>query len=307
MVTEIGILILGVPPGWLLRDNARAVAAVGGATTATIYALLFTLGVRLGADEVLLRAIHILGFQGLVLGICCTMGSAACVMVLERFFRLDREERRGRAETDAFRQGMKATLKIFACFCTGILLGVTGLLPQWFHGGGIFMGILWTMLFCVGMGMGFELHAFLLVGDMGFRVILLPLLSLTGTALGAALAFCLLADLDLRSCLAVGAGMGYYSLSTAIVTEFGSPALASVTLIANVFRELFILLATPLLTRLMGPLAPVAGAGAPGVDVCLPTIMRFCGERYGVLAVFNGLVLTMLVPFILPFVLTVGK
>ena len=101
--------------------------------------------------------------------------------------------------------------------------------------------------------------------------------------------------------------MGYYSLSTVIVTELATPALASITLLANVFRELFTLLATPVLVRLFGPLSPVAASGAPGVDVCLPVIMRFSGERYSFLALFNGLLMTMLVPFMVPLALTFMK
>lgn len=311
MYTEIGILAAGILPGWLLRGNTRVVELVGRCLMGTIYALLFILGVRLGADDALLRALHVLGFQGVVLGFSCTMGSAVCAMMVSRLFRSRRETEKDagqeKEQNGGFWQGMQGSLKIFACFCAGIVLGVAGLLPEWVHGGSLFLYILWAMLVCVGLCMGFDLKAFRLVGDMGLRVLLLPLLTVLGTAIGAAFASCFFADLDLRSCLAVGSGMGYYSLSTVIVTEFATPALASVTLIANVFRELFILLAAPLLVRVMGPLAPVAGSGAPGVDVCLPVIMRFSGEHYGFLALFNGLVITMLVPFLVPFVLTFGK
>ena len=309
--TEIGILAAGILPGWLLRGNARVVERVGQCLMGTIYALLFLLGLRLGADDALLRSLPVLGFQGLALGFFSTMGSAVCAMALHRLLRSSREAKKeaGRKETgqgDGFWQGKQGSLKIFGCFGAGIVLGITGLLPEWVHGGSLFLYILWGMLLCVGLCMGFDFKAFRLVGDMGPRVLLLPLLTILGAALGAALTSCFFADLDLRSCLAAGLGMGYYSLSTAIITEFTTPALASVTLIANVFRELFILLATPLLARAMGPLAPVAGAGAPGVDVCLPVIMRFSGEHYGFLAVFNGLVMTMLVPFTVPLVLTLG-
>lgn len=79
--------------------------------------------------------------------------------------------------------------------------------------------------------------------------------------------------------------------------------MGSISLLANVFRELFTLLATPLLVRFPGPLGPVASAGAAGVDTCLPVIIHFCGERFGVLALFNGLVFTMLVPFLIPLTL----
>lgn len=307
MFLEIGILAAGIAPGWLLRGNPRAEVVVGRATTLSIYALLCILGFRLGSDKTLLRALHVLGIQGLTLGFCCTMGSAACAVPFNRLFRSPREEEFKAKKSGNLWQGMRGSFKIVILFCGGILLGVADFLPDWLHGDTLFMYVLWIMLIFVGMGMGFNLRAFLLVRDMGARVLLLPFLTIAGTAVGAALASCFFASLDLRSSLAAGAGMGYYSLATVLATEFATPALASITLTANVFRELFILLATPLLARGMGPLAPVMGAASPGVDVCLPAIMHFCGERYALLAVFNGLVMTILVPFMMPLILTFGK
>lgn len=307
MFIELSLLVAGIFPGWLLRKNSRAVIWVGHATMGTIYALLFILGLRLGSDEALIRALHVLGIQGLTIGFCCTMGSAVCMVPIGRFFSVRTGADTNSGQEGGFWQGMKGSLKILGCFCVGLCLGVGDFLPHWFYGGDVFLYILRAMLVCVGMCMGFDLKAFLIVRDLGLRVLLIPLLTIAGTGLGAFLASLFFADLDFRSCLGAGLGMGYYSLSTIIVTELATPALASITLIANVFRELFILLATPLLIRLLGPLAPVAGAGAPGVDVCLPGIMRFAGERYGFLALFNGMIMTMLVPVLVTLALTFGR
>jgi uncharacterized membrane protein YbjE (DUF340 family) len=88
-----------------------------------------------------------------------------------------------------------------------------------------------------------------------------------------------------------------------MTTEMAGAALGSVSLIANIFRELFCLLATPLLARLLGPLSAVAAAAAPAMDTCLPVLSRFTGDRFAVIAVFNGLVITILVPLFIPLTL----
>jgi uncharacterized membrane protein YbjE (DUF340 family) len=153
------------------------------------------------------------------------------------------------------------------------------------------------------MGIGFDLGSLLIVREMGLRAALVPLLAIAGTGLGAAASSFVFADLTIKDTVLVGAGFGYYSLSSVLISNHGLVALGSIALISNVFRELFTLLFTPLLARLFGPLAPVAAAGAPGMDTCLPVIVRFTGERYGIISLFNGLVMTMLVPFLVPFLL----
>jgi uncharacterized membrane protein YbjE (DUF340 family) len=191
------------------------------------------------------------------------------------------------------------------CFCLGLLLSRLGL-PGRLYNGNISLYILWVLLFFVGMGMGYNLVSLLIVRELGFRVLLVPLLTFAGTGLGALLAYFFL-NLEIRSVLAAGFGFGYYSLTSVIATEMHSASLGSIALLANVFRELFTLVATPLLVRLFGPFAPMAACGAPAMDNCLPIIIQFTGERYGFISIFTGLVLTIVVPFIIPFVLTFGN
>ena len=303
MLVELGWLAGGVLPGWLLRGSRPAAQRIGQATLGTIYALLFILGARLGGDEALFQAMGSLGVQGVTVGLCCTLGSALCVLPAQKYFQVRKPgtQSDGNAEAGGLMRGMRGSLYILACFCLGLALGRLGL-PPWLYTGNVFLYTLWAMLLCVGMGMGSDLGAFLILRDLGPRVLLVPVLTVAGTVLGAVPA-CLLLPLDLRSTLAVGAGFGYYSLSSVLVTELHGAALGSVTLIANIFRELFTILATPLLLRLLGPLAPIAAAGAPAMDTCLPGIVYFAGERYGFIALFSGLLLTVVTPFFVSFIL----
>lgn len=301
MFMELGCLAGGMVPGRLLRHSKKAQKAVSAATTLSIYALLFILGAKIGGDDKLFGALGTLGLQGMVISLCCTMGSIICVIPAQRWFSGGQGARRENNGRDF--AGFLGSLYILGCFCLGLALARLGFLPGWMTTGGASMYILWVMLFCVGMGMGFDLGSLLIVREMGLRVAMVPLLAIIGTGAGALAASFFFSGLGLKETLLVGAGFGYYSLSSVLISNHGLVALGSIALIANVFRELFTLLFTPLLVRLFGPLAPLAAAGAPGMDTCLPVIVRFTNERYGIISLFNGLVMTMLVPVLVPFLL----
>lgn len=300
MLAELACLGLGVVPGRMLHKNRTLKKLVGKITLVTIYALLFILGAKLGADESLFEALTTLGLQGIAIGFCCTMGSALAVSLARKIFTKKAEEGEIPGTKGSLARGILGSLYILGTFCAGLVLGRLGLLPLWLYGGNASIYILRIMLFGVGMGMGFDLNALLIVRGLGWRVLLVPLLIIIGTLAGSLVSASLLSELPLRSTLAVGAGFGYYSLSSVIITEMGDAALGSIALISNIFRELFTLLATPFLVRLLGPLSPIGAAAAPSMDTCLPVIVHFSGEYYGFISIFSGLVLTILVPFLVP-------
>jgi uncharacterized membrane protein YbjE (DUF340 family) len=106
----------------------------------------------------------------------------------------------------------------------------------------------------------------------------------------------------LHEALAIGSGFGYYSLSSIMISRLSGETLGVVALLANIMREMTTLLLTPLLAR-YGKLAPIAAGGATAMDTTLPIITRFSGSEYGVVGVFSGLVLSIIVPFLVAFFL----
>ena len=109
--------------------------------------------------------------------------------------------------------------------------------------------------------------------------------------------------LALLDAVAVSVGLGYYSLSSTIISQEVSPALGSVALLSNIMREVACLVFTPVMLRFFGLLGPLFAGGATSNDSSLPIIAKFCGERYAIIAIFTGVVLTLAVPFLVPFVL----
>lgn len=93
----------------------------------------------------------------------------------------------------------------------------------------------------------------------------------------------------LADSLAVGSGFGYYSLSSIFIADLRGPNWATIALLCNVMRELFTLLAAPLVARWCGPLAAVSIGGATTFDTTLPIITQAAGRPYAVVSVFHGL------------------
>ncbi len=202
---------------------------------------------------------------------------------------------------------MKSALYILFFFACGIIVGTQGLVDEKLSED-LLTYTLYAMLVFAGMTMGFETKNFLIIRDFGLRVLLLPIFSVLGTFLGVVISWALLHalqyHLSFRDVLGVGAGFGYYSLSSVMITQFGNAELGSVALIANVSRELLTLLFAPVLVRYAGGFAPVASGGATTMDTCMPIIARYAGEQYAIMGVFSGMTLTIAVPFFVTAIFT---
>lgn len=279
------------------RKSAPLLRAADKGSLYAIYALLFLLGARLGSDASLLAQLPLLGGRALCICLCCTAGSVLCLAPLERLFPAP-PERRQTAAAVAAPSPLWGSARIIGCFCMGILLATVSLLPVWVTQKGLAAYALYLLVFAVGIGLGADLRAFGVVRLLHVRIIAVPLLITAGTALGAVAACFLLPGVSLRDALCVGAGLGYYSLSSILIENAGNAALASVALLANILREVLSIFAAPLLVRYCGRLSPIGAAGATAMDSALPVIARFSGEHCAVIAVFSGMALTLLAPFL---------
>lgn len=198
---------------------------------------------------------------------------------------------------------MKRSTTLLLLFFAGVLVGRSGWIPA-----GVPMAeeltyyTLLLLLFFVGIGVGGDADIGRLVRRANVRIILVPASVIAGTLAGAAAFSLLLPSVNVRESLAVGAGFGYYSLSSVVITELHGERLGVVALLANVLRELMTLWLAPLFVRL-GRLAPIAAGGATAMDTTLPVISRFAGRDYAAIAVFSGMVLTALVPLLITLLL----
>jgi len=133
----------------------------------------------------------------------------------------------------------------------------------------------------------------------------LPLLTIFGTLLGSSI-IPLFFDIDLSEALAVGAGFGWYSLSGVLISDLGDPVLGSIAFLSNLFRESAAFLLIPLLAGFGKQRAAISVCGATSMDVTLPMVEKFCGVDYVPLSLAHGILLTLVVPFLVPILYASG-
>lgn len=198
---------------------------------------------------------------------------------------------------------MKNSLIILAFFTVGVVAGLFRILPDAMMETDFSMVALYVLMFLVGVGIGADRKSWSVLHQMKLKIVMVPLGVILGTLFGSAIVSMLLPGLKLKEVLAVGAGFGYYSLSSLMITQLASESLGVIALLSNIMREMFTLLTTPLLVMYFGKLAGISSGGATSMDTTLPVITRFSGKEWTIISVFSGIVLTLLVPFLVTFIL----
>lgn len=202
---------------------------------------------------------------------------------------------------------MKQSIIVIMMFVLGCIIGDI-YAPNWdLHN--VSMMILYALMFQVGLSVGCSPNLKAILRNFKPKMLLLPLATISGTLLFSAIISVALVQWRVTDCMAVGSGMGYYSLSSILITQLKVPTLGqqvaaelgTIALLANICREMTALICAPLIHRIFGPLATVTAAGVTSVDVCLPAITRTCGKDMAPIALFHGMLIDMSVPLLVPF------
>lgn len=193
---------------------------------------------------------------------------------------------------------MKGSLIIIGFFILGTLCGVNHLIPYDFSESNLSYYALCALMFSVGISVGNDPQTLRNFRSLNPRLIFLPVCTILGTLAGCAVVSLLLSHRSPTDCMAVGAGFGYYSLSSIFITEYKGPELGTIALLSNITREIITLLLAPLLVRWFGNLAPISAGGATTMDTTLPIITRYSGQSFVVVSIFHGFVVDFSVPFL---------
>ena len=193
---------------------------------------------------------------------------------------------------------MKGSLIIVGFFVLGALCGVYHLIPYDFTQSKLSFYALCALMFSVGVSVGNDPQTLRNFRSLNPRLIFLPVMTILGTLAGCAVVSLFLSHRSVTDCMAVGAGFGYYSLSSIFITEYKGPELGTIALLSNITREIITLLFAPLLVRWFGNLAPISAGGATTMDTTLPIITRYSGQSFVVVSIFHGFVVGFSVPFL---------
>jgi uncharacterized membrane protein YbjE (DUF340 family) len=292
-------MFAGILSGYLFRKVR--IRFINGIILTLIWALLFLLGLEVGLNEQVIRKFGTLGLEAILIAALGTLGSIAGARLLMPPVRNQAQAGNGsgwskKSLNDAL-HGLKGSLVILAFFVAGLLLGIFRLLSEIPFSDDLSFYVLEALMFMVGFSIGHQPDTVKQFRKIKSRVLLLPLMTVLGTWLGALVA-AFLSRHALTDVLAVSSGFGYYSLSGIMITEYRGAELGTLALLANIAREILALLLAPLMVRYFGKLAPISAGGATTMDTTFPIIMQTSGREYAIVSIYHGFIVDFSVPFL---------
>lgn len=164
---------------------------------------------------------------------------------------------------------------------------------------------LFLLLFFVGMDIRNNNEVFNQLRNMSKKILLLPIITILGSLIGGAIASYFI-SLSLGESIAISSGMGWYSFSAIELSKINAH-LGGVAFLSNVLREFSAILFIPFIAKKIGSYESVATAGATAMDSVLPVINKSNPPDVAIIAFYSGLVITIIVPILVPSVVSLFK
>lgn len=302
MLILFACLLAGVAVGWWRLLPKRIMGQAGRGMMMGVLFLLLTMGLRIGVDRDTLSQLGAYGLQAFGFATFTILGSIGTVLLLEKLLvrkpLLPENEDTVKIDTNAHPYRM--TGMIIGAFAVGTLLGVTlfpkeeiEYLPTLTN-----LALDFTLVM-VGIDLGLNHEIWKHMFKMGWQVFIAPM----GVVIGSVLAAMLVGVFfgwSPREGGAVGAGFGWYSLSSVLISDLHSVSLGTIAFLSNIFREVLSILIAPFLAKKVGALALVAPGGATTMDSTLPLLVAVGPKGIGIVAFISGFSLTTLVPILVP-------
>ena len=251
-------------------------------------ALIFLMGMWAGNE---IRSLPAIGFLFLS-SAEILIPSVASGYALACAFRDDEGKRRSKEA----KRG-KLPYVFIACAATGWALGSLVTLPS----ANLDITILLIVLVIViGIDMGPSITFGSFKRDLKHSWI--PFSALAGALLGGVLSS-LVFGLNVKFAIAASVGLGWYSLDGPLISSYFGPTFGMVGFMVNFLREQLTFFVVPAL-RNQKPGALLTIGGSTTMDDTLSLYAASLGDDYKEIALFNGLVLSIILPFLLPAVLS---
>lgn len=273
--------------------------------------LMLTIGSQIGADDSVMSSLPSIGFHCVVISLSAIVFSVAFTVLTEKTLlpleqlkeRLAAENLSIDREVDIAEEENKKPSPLIWIMPVSIVAGVLFgyyLLPASLKPflGNLLTGSLAVLYVSVGVGLGSNRKVFRYLKILGFKVVYLSAAIFAGSIAGGFLAGLVL-GLPYHISVISAAGMSYYSLTGAYMTQVYGIGAGTYGFIVNVMREFFTVLLLPVLIRISKG-SPIAGGAAGDMDTMLVPVTKFVGMELGLVALITGTILTFFVPLALP-------
>lgn len=287
----------------LKRLNFRLnVTLVDKVSNICLYVLLVLMGITIGLIPQILDKLSLVGINAFCIAIASSLSIAIVLKIFHLRNRSAMEMRPSSHLEDTVTFDIMGYIKdpllLAGLVIFGFLAGYKKVIPD-INYDPIISLLLYLLIFIIAVKLSFS-GLNLRQIFLNRQNIIMTFFTVFASYLGAAIVACFL-PLSFAHSLAVSSGFGWYTLSGILFTKMGDPLLGSVAFLCDLFREAIALLLIPTLSRLGSGNIAIGVAGATAMDVTLPIIEKHCGVAYVPVALLSGGIITVIVPFLIPF------
>ena len=149
------------------------------------------------------------------------------------------------------------------------------------------MSALYFMVFVAGIEIGGNRHIIKKICNPQsiLLAVAIPTAVTIGSLGGAALS-AFVTGMEMRDALLVGSALGWYSLSSVVISTLYSVEIGTIAFLANMLREVLAFLAIPLLVKINKFLA-LAPSGAATMDSGLPVVIKYTNINVGLFVIIR--------------------
>ena len=337
----LGHAVLGYIVGYFVREKKDKLEWRSKVSTIAIIVMVFSMGMRMGANDEVIENLSSIGLYSLLITAIIFTFSLSATSLTRRALGLDslgylrnQGQNNGKSsvtssitssemsdenqmimesEIDNAEEKEKKLDSMTIMVILAVLIG--GLIAYFLSQGTIsdferfdhIMGLMITiglciLLFFVGLDMGLEGTVFTQIKTVGFRVLVIPVAVIGGSLLGAVVCGIVL-PLSMKEALAIGSGLGWYSLAPGIIIDHGFVVASAISFLHNIMREVLSFVLIPVVAKKIGYIETIALPGAAAMDVCLPIVERQTRSDIAIFSFVSGLVASFVVPVLVPLVL----
>lgn len=324
----LGHGFVGYIVGALVRDKKDKLGWAGKVSTIAIIVMVFSMGMRMGANDEVISNLGSIGLYSLLITAIIVSFSVGATSLTRRLMGLDKKGfLRGRrieipndveVPVEELEENAEVEEKKFDSMTMMVILAVLigGLLAYLLTkdiitdvkafdnvmGWAITVGLC-ILLFFVGLDMGLEGTVIGQIKAVGVRVLVIPIAVIGGSLIGAVVCGLIL-PLSMKEALAIGSGLGWYSLAPGLIIDHGFVVASAISFLHNIMREVLSFVVIPIVAKKIGYIETVAMPGAAAMDVCLPIVERQTRGDIVVFSFVSGLVASFTVPVLVPLVLS---
>lgn len=298
-----GMLFIFAPlvVGYLIPiSRTSLLEKINQSTSYLIYVILSLMGLSLAALDNLSSNLQSILLYASTFFLCLSTCNLLALPIIDRIIPLQTNQNQKKLPLSSMAlESVKLIVVVGGGLVVGLLLPIdlswVDTASEW---------ILFLLLFFIGIQLrnsGLTLRQTLL-NKQGMAIAAVVIAT---CMLGGVIAAILL-DLPLYQALAMASGFGWYSLAGILMGDAFGPVFGGASFLIELMRELVALVAIPLFIRSY-PCTAIGYAGATAMDFTLPVIQTTGGVRCVPVAIVSGFILSLLVPVMMLFFVSLAS